>query len=660
MPEDASPSGPVSLLSDVPAVEDLLDYDSYRDALVSIIEGLSAGQTLTIGVFGDWGSGKTTLLGMVRQRLRSRGHSSVWINVWQLENEEEIWGAFLQGLTSSIKKETGWLRSWLFNAGLLRRRVDWAAVGRRVPEFAVRSGIVAVPLYLSLSNLDAAAVLDRANAIPGAGTLVSAVAAWFLVLRPYVKEVRERVSVDFSGLLRSSSLKRRVSLLESFRRDFEDVVMGLVGRHGRLTVFVDDLDRCSPGKIVQILDAMKVFVEIPRCAFVIGLDREIIEQAIRTKYKDYENAAEQSRQYLEKLIGLPFDLPPLTDDGMEALVNGVAESLPDEEGCHRVFALGQEPNPRKVKRTINVFLLLWTLAQQRAELRNVIRPTRLAKIVVIQHSYRDLFKLLLREPQLIGDLEVYFRQPDRFRVEEGTGGGEETEDTTEGAPDDGLRQLSPALRPFLGNENLKRLLTLLDASKADLNFTAEVSGEYVTIPEGELSAYTQLTYAVDRQTVAERGGEAPARPFFLAYRRSDSAGHAGRILDRLRAEFGEQSVFADVEAIPAGVDFREYLSNVLRRAEALLVVIGPDWLGVGSDGTRAIDNPDDYIRSEIRTALQHDSRVIPLLVADAPMPSGNELPEDIAGLSYRQAAVISDSRFEADMVRLVSDLRSLG
>ena len=109
MPEDASPSGPVSLLSDVPAVEDLLDYDSYRDALVSIIEGLSAGQTLTIGVFGDWGSGKTTLLGMVRQRLRSRGHSSVWINVWQLENEEEIWGAFLQALTSSIKKETGYV-----------------------------------------------------------------------------------------------------------------------------------------------------------------------------------------------------------------------------------------------------------------------------------------------------------------------------------------------------------------------------------------------------------------------------------------------------------------------------------------------------------------------------------------------------------------------
>ncbi|MFT3891887.1 MAG: P-loop NTPase fold protein [Anaerolineales bacterium] len=140
------------------------------------------------------------------------------------------------------------------------------------------------------------------------------------------------------------------------------------------------------------------------------MDREIIEQAITIKFANYKDSTTEAREYLEKIIALPFDLPPLSGKQMQNLVEGSKANLPEAEECMRVFALGQEPNPRKVKRTINVFLLLWTLANRRRELAGEIQPVRLAKLVVIQHSYRDLYRLLNANPKYLGELEIYYRK----------------------------------------------------------------------------------------------------------------------------------------------------------------------------------------------------------------------------------------------------------
>ena len=66
---------------------------------------------------------------------------------------------------------------------------------------------------------------------------------------------------------------------------------------------------------------------------------------------------------------------------------------------------------------------------------------------------------------------------------------------------------------------------------------------------------------------------------FLSYRRQDSASEAGRIYDRLRAHFGPDSVFIDVNSVPLGVDFQEHIESVLRDCDVFLAVIGPDWAG---------------------------------------------------------------------------------
>ena len=85
------------------------------------------------------------------------------------------------------------------------------------------------------------------------------------------------MKIDLTGVMKDSPLKERVSVLDQFKALFEDMIIALAGRRGRVVVFVDDLDRCPPERIVQVIDAIKLFLDVPGCVYVMGLDREIIE-----------------------------------------------------------------------------------------------------------------------------------------------------------------------------------------------------------------------------------------------------------------------------------------------------------------------------------------------------------------------------------------------
>lgn len=152
-----------------------------------------------------------------------------------------------------------------------------------------------------------------------------------------------------------------------------------------------------------------------------------------------------------------------------------------------------------------------------------------------------------------------------------------------------------------------------------------------------------------------------ARSIFISYRRRDSIDVTGRIYDRLVAQFGLDSVFKDVDAIPFGVDFRKHLEREVSHCPALLAIIGPDWLNVSdAKGNRRLDNPHDWVRVEIETALNRDSVVIPVLVGGAKLPKDTELPESLKGLAYRQSAQVRhDPDFHRDVDRLIQRIEAV-
>jgi hypothetical protein len=143
---------------------------------------------------------------------------------------------------------------------------------------------------------------------------------------------------------------------------------------------------------------------------------------------------------------------------------------------------------------------------------------------------------------------------------------------------------------------------------------------------------------------------------FICYRREDTAADAGRIHDRLGARFPGR-VFMDVTGIEPGVDFVEAIERAVSSCAVCLAIIGPRWLATRNEqGGRRIDDPNDFVRLELGTALKRNVRVIPVLVGGARMPAVDELPPDLQPLARRNAIQIDHAGFDQDVRRLGDSL----
>jgi hypothetical protein len=145
---------------------------------------------------------------------------------------------------------------------------------------------------------------------------------------------------------------------------------------------------------------------------------------------------------------------------------------------------------------------------------------------------------------------------------------------------------------------------------------------------------------------------------FVSYRRSDSADVTGRIYDRLIGRFDKNLIFKDVDSIPLGLDFKEYLDKKVGECDVLLAIIGDRWLDASDgSGARRLNDPSDFVRIEIESALERGIPVIPLLVRGATMPREESLPISLRKLVYRNGIPIrSDPDFHRDMDRLIKAL----
>lgn len=144
---------------------------------------------------------------------------------------------------------------------------------------------------------------------------------------------------------------------------------------------------------------------------------------------------------------------------------------------------------------------------------------------------------------------------------------------------------------------------------------------------------------------------------FICYRRGETLMYAGRLHDWLTERFGKGRVFMDYETIDPGDDFAEVIAKAVSSCAVLLALINKQWANAVNDrGEKRLNNPEDFVRLEISTALERGVRVIPILLQGASMPQSQELPPPLSALARRQALEISDMRWEPDVNRLISVL----
>ncbi|KAF0106945.1 MAG: hypothetical protein FD146_2055 [Anaerolineaceae bacterium] len=462
----------IPILNDLPSENDALEFKPYVNTLADIIS--TASTPLTIGIFGTWGSGKTSLMKMIKNDLKRKQKFSIsWFDAWKYDKEDTLWRAFLLSALSSLREseskdsqaeDLSYLESMLYRSIEIEKAggvtIDLLKLGSKVAQGTVQLGLSFIPGMAALSKIvDELQNLGTANVSEGA--------------LDAIRQEQSKVHIE------------QVRFLEQFQDKFKILVEQHVTIPGkRLVVFVDDLDRCLPEKAIEVLEAIKLFVDVPGCIFVLGLDQQVIARGIEIKYKEFRNKDDSGKnnlrgpidgaRYLEKIIQLPFQIPPIDRTDMSDFVRGLVSEWPHEE-CPRVFADTLGDNPRQVKRTVNIFFMLWGLVstkEREEKLHGAIKPIRLAKIVAIQSLFPELYEILRKTPLLLRDLEKHFR--------------EEKENTI-------INQVDPELELFVSNSTLRNLFSMHPHDFPNANFTS--------LNPSEIREYFTLTRPLSIPTI---------------------------------------------------------------------------------------------------------------------------------------------------------------
>lgn len=279
---------------DIETHDDLLGYAVHARMLKNIITNDSM-LPISIGVFGNWGSGKSSLMLILEDLLKTDPERAtagerilqIQFNSWQFENYENTKYALIEHILKVMSDDVNEHRKLFTKCKNILKRIKWL------------SGI-----SLIFSKAKEFLPTDLKSAVP----------TWD-EMKDLIKEE------DYKEVIRTSGSLNSTKIIARFRTDFEELVKE--AQYKCVVIYIDDLDRCSPERVIQCLEAVKLFLNVSKTAFVIGADERIIEYAIEKHYPERSQQEGEYRpfsDYLEKLIQLPYKLPRLSRKEQETYI----------------------------------------------------------------------------------------------------------------------------------------------------------------------------------------------------------------------------------------------------------------------------------------------------------------------------------------------------
>ena len=272
---------------------DMLFYSPYADTIVNFTKNTSL-TPLTIGLYGSWGAGKSSLLQLIDQRIQSSGEGIVCVslNAWQFEGYEDAKIAIMESLLNALKENKTFAETAGEKIKGLLSRIDYLKLGKKL----LKDGAPYLIGALTGNPLPIAVNLS-ANLVGAKNVLEN------------IKEFKdEYIKADEGKETQTENIRM-------FREDFQSM-LNEVSSIDNLVVIVDDLDRCSPERIVDTLEAIKLFLSVKKTTFIVAVDQRIIEYAVNVKYPQVDGF-EVSADYIEKIIQLPIKIPELSPKDVE-------------------------------------------------------------------------------------------------------------------------------------------------------------------------------------------------------------------------------------------------------------------------------------------------------------------------------------------------------
>lgn len=303
--------------SDIETSEDLLGYSVHASLLKEIVSN-EKNLPLTIGLYGDWGSGKSSILKILEEQLKKDDDVVVvYFDGWSFESFDDAKMALIQGIVDALEKEEKFFAkvgdktsdAWkaLKGAfGKLKKSINWMRALKITAQTAIPIATASITGGASLIPLLVSAFNDNKGQLED------------LLTGEHAEEFLNKV-INFE------KDEAKYQAVREFRTDFEDLIAK--SKQGKIVILIDDLDRCLPRHIIENLEAIKLFLNVPKTAFVIAADQYIVSNAIKSEYKALIDVAGQGdsgrnigESYMEKFIQLPYQIPLLSPREVETYV----------------------------------------------------------------------------------------------------------------------------------------------------------------------------------------------------------------------------------------------------------------------------------------------------------------------------------------------------
>lgn len=407
------------IATDVWTVEDDLGYASYAHAICRFMTHPRTKPPLTISIQAPWGGGKTSLMRMIQKELDPQGLSgadssdqgwrgklsvkaalheidhwlrekteptlpsadakqpnqllTVWFNAWKYENTNQVWAGLVDEFMRQIAARLQPVERELFWLRLNIHRVDVRKVRDRLHARlmdywwrAARIGLAGFGGLLVLSGAVYAAYLQSGKAALEMGSLigmvgsvfgatVTAIASFFGAQR---KTENEPAAANMNEYLDVPDYRAELGFVHQVEADLRRVLASVPSRYQPIVIFIDDLDRCSPTKVAEVIEAVNLFLagDFPNCLFVLGMDAEMVAAALQSAHQAVtaqlprDAAIPVGWRFMDKFIQLPFVVPPPEPKDVERYTTALLKRHVDREAGAALEALLPEALKRSTDR----------------------------------------------------------------------------------------------------------------------------------------------------------------------------------------------------------------------------------------------------------------------------------------------------------------------
>ena len=411
------------ILTDNETRVDLLNNEAIAVSIIGLLRA-KPDHPMTIGVHGDWGAGKSSVLEMIEAGFADEDDVlCLKFNGWRFQGFEDAKIALIEGIVTGLVEKRPALNKAAAAVKDVFRRIDWLKVAKRAGGLAM-TAFTGIPTPEQI------------------GAIVGSLEA--VVADPAKLATKENISTvidEVKAVLKPSEAKNVPEEVEAFRKAFDRLLKDAGVK--QLVVLIDDLDRCLPDTAIETLEAIRLFVFTARTAFVVAADEAMIEYAVRKHFPDLPESTgprDYARNYLEKLIQVPFRIPalgetetriyvtlllagaeigeedadyakliavareklkrPWTSGGLDAATVKTAlgkqaenanNALALSDQIGPILASGTRGNPRQIKRFLNTLLLRERIATARGFGDDIKLPV-LAKLMLAERFIPRLFE----------------------------------------------------------------------------------------------------------------------------------------------------------------------------------------------------------------------------------------------------------------------------